>query len=164
MLTYREVFDVLTAVVLVDRVCDPDDDVAVTSVGQDPDARLRGGRPHQAEQDRDRVARRHLALTPFVVDHRHDVTAIDDCLLLISSISTKSLRRQTSNILESSFDNRGLSLTCLAKIITKLKAPLKKSKNREILRADVFQQRAGVHGVPGTGGLRWNVETCLVPC
>ena len=85
MLTYREVLDVLAAVILVDRVCNSHDDVAVTSVGQDPDARLRGGRPHQAEQDRDRVARRHLALTPFVVDHRHDVTAIDDCLLLISS-------------------------------------------------------------------------------
>ena len=85
MLTYREVLDVLAAVILVDRVCDPHDDVAVTSVGQDPDARLRGGRPHQAEQDRDRVASRHLALTPFVVDHRHDVTAIDDCLPLGSS-------------------------------------------------------------------------------
>ena len=125
MLTYREVLDVLAAVILVDRVCDSHDDVAVTSVGQDPDARLRGGRPHQAEQDRDRVVRPHLALTPFVVDHRHDVTAIDDCLLLISSISTKSLRRQTSNILESSFDNRGLSLTWLVRIITKLKAPSK---------------------------------------
>ena len=30
--TYCEVLDVLAAVVLVDRVCDPDNNVAVTSV------------------------------------------------------------------------------------------------------------------------------------
>ena len=31
--TYRKMFDVLAAVVLVDRVSDPDNNVAVTSVG-----------------------------------------------------------------------------------------------------------------------------------
>ena len=86
--TYCEVLDVLAAVVLVDRVCDPDNNVAVTSVRQDSDPRLRGCHPYQTEEEEDRGGRFHLRCSlftppnPFVAHH---VRAIDDCLRLGSS-------------------------------------------------------------------------------
>ena len=69
-------FDVLAAVVLVDRVSNSDDDVTVASVGQDSDPGLGGGRPNQAEEEQHHLL---TASPPATAFSDHHVTAIDDC-------------------------------------------------------------------------------------
>ena len=97
--------DVLAAVVLVDRVSDPDYNVAVASVRQDSDLRLGRGDPYQAEEEEGgHHLQRPLRLAPQAAPFaHHHVTAIDDCLRLISLKSTTRSLHHVSSDWKSSF-------------------------------------------------------------